>query len=129
MPKKPDSDKTKVGGIRGTGSSERIERAGAVSEVEKAEKTGAVSGVRSVGSAGRTRAAGALTSERREVIHQMIREEADKLFGKGPLSGKSRSVIETAVKMAIDAAIVNEEADGKEHEEDKDNSEKVKRSE
>jgi len=112
MPKKP-GDKGKVTGVKGAGMPEGIERTSAISEVEKAKKTAPVAGVRGLGALGKTRATRIMSSEEREAIFNQIQEEADKLFSKSGMSSKQRQVVETAVKMAVDAAIVDDDQDPK----------------
>lgn len=113
MPKKPDSDKMKIRGVKGTETPETIQRAGAVSEVEKTQKTAPVAGVRAASALGKTRGVQALTAAQREAVFTMVHEEADRLFGKSGLSKKQRDVVEAAVKMAIDSVLLEEDDDDK----------------
>jgi hypothetical protein len=39
----------------------------------------------------------------------MINEEADKLFGEGGMSPAQQSVVKNAVRMAVDAGLVDED--------------------
>lgn len=124
MSTKSGGDKSKVTGVRSTVMSEGIERTGSVSEVEKAKKAAGIAGVRGLGGIGKTRATRIMTAGEREAIFTMIHEEADRLFGKGKLSNKQREVVETAVKMAVDAAIVDESEEKPENSGAKSNRDK-----
>lgn len=123
MSKKP-TGKGKITGVKGTGMPEGVERAGAISEVEKAKKTAPVAGVRGLGALGKARATRIMSSAEREAIFHLIHEEADRLFGKGGMSARQREVVETAVKMAVDAAIIEDEDDPKGAKRSKDKDEK-----
>ena len=50
-----------------------------------------------------------MTPEEREHLFKLIHEEAEKLFGPNGLPQSQRDTVETAVKMAIEASIVEEE--------------------
>lgn len=113
MAKKTDNNGSKISGVDGLRGSHQIERLSGVESVEKTQKASAVSAVKRVGAAGRTGSISAITAANREAIYQMLHEEADKLFSKGSLSKDKREVVERAVKMAIDAVIVDEENNDK----------------
>ena len=50
-----------------------------------------------------------MTAAEREHLFNLIHEEADKMFGPNGLPESQRHTVESAVKMAIDASIVEEE--------------------
>ena len=108
MSDKNNKDNMKIHGISAPRVTTSIEQLSNVSEVEKTQKTSAVSAVRGVGGASKTVSTKSIDFADREVIHRMIHEEADKLFGKGRMTSAKREVIETAVKMAVDAASLQE---------------------
>ena len=108
MNDKKNKDNMKIHGISAPRVTTSIEQLSNVSEVEKTQKTSAVSAVRSVGGVSKTGSVKSLDSVDREVIHRMLHEEADKLFGKGSAGKVNREVAETAVKMALDAAMLKE---------------------
>ena len=107
MNDKKNKDGMKIHGISAPRVTNSIEQLSNVSEVEKTQKASAVGAVRGVG--GVTGAVRSIDFADREAIHRMIHEEADKLFGKGRMDQAKREVIETAVKMAVDAATITEE--------------------
>lgn len=105
MTKEIDGKKSRIGEVRGATRPEGVQKTGAVSEVERAQKTAPVSGVRPVGAAAGIRTAAAITAARRAQIFELIHEEADKLFANKTLPPEHRQIVEQAVKMTIDAAI------------------------
>ncbi len=52
----------------------------------------------------------AITSGDREMLYQLIHEEADKLFGDTGIAEKKRKTVEGAVKITIDASIPEDES-------------------
>lgn len=86
----------------------------ATDEVSGTKGAEGVSGVKNVGGVGRVGAAGRVKGQRatrvmtkaeRDKLFGMIQEEAEQLFGNSP----QREVVEQAVKMAIDASLVDED--------------------
>ena len=76
----------------------------------KVGEVGQVGGATAKGAAGKAGGpSGRISAEQREQLFQMIDEEADKLFGKGGLPEEKKSSIKGAVRMVIDAGIVDEE--------------------
>jgi len=100
--------KGKIGGIKSTGGAKNIEKAGRVSDVGEVEKASAVGGVKGARSVQR-KATGVMTKAERDSLFQMIDEEADKLFGEDGLPKKQQEVVQKAVKMAVDASIIDED--------------------
>ena len=105
---KNNNDNMKVHGISAPRVTTSVEQLSNVSEVEKTQKTAAVGAVHGVSGVSKTASARSIDFADREVIHKMIHEDADKLFGKGRMDKAKREVIETAVKMAVDAATIQE---------------------
>ncbi|MCB0311394.1 MAG: hypothetical protein KDD42_09170 [Bdellovibrionales bacterium] len=104
-----DKKSGKIGGVRGTVGSTGVEKTGSVGEVDKAKKASAVKGVKGVRQSGAARATRTMSAAERQQLFRMIEEEADKLFGEGGLPQSQRKVVEDAVKMAVDAAILDDE--------------------
>lgn len=50
-----------------------------------------------------------MTAAEREHLFSLVKEEAERLFGEDGLPKEKRETVETAVKMALDAAIPEEE--------------------
>ena len=50
-----------------------------------------------------------MTPAERDYLHRLVHEEADKMFGPDGLPVEKRETVEGAVRMAIDAVILEEE--------------------
>ena len=109
----------KIGGVRRTGTSQGIEKTEGVSEVSKTQKAKGVGKVKGSTASGSDRSTRVMTMAERQALFNMIEEEADKLFGKSGLSSEQKQVVQEAVKMAVDAAIVDDE-DSSESSQEKD---------
>lgn len=72
-------------------------------EVNKTQQTGKSKRVR--------RMTRPMTASEREHLFNLIHEEADKMFGPNGLPEAQRNTVESAVKMAIDASIIEENED------------------
>ncbi len=98
----------KVGGPKppGVGGSTPIQPA----KIEGTQKVGTVQQVDPTsGKAGVARArrpTRPMTAEEREHLFKLLNEEADKIFGKDGLPESSRAKVEGAVRMALDASVV-----------------------
>lgn len=79
-----------------------------VDSVKSVSKTSGISSASAIGSAG-----GKITPAQREAIFEIVQEEADKLFKSGAIAPEKRKQVEDAVKMAIDAGILDESEDEK----------------
>lgn len=108
MAKKP-RDK-KIGEIRSTGKAKQVEQTGEISRVDPVKPTDAVGGVKGAGAVGKRRPTRKITAAEREQLLRMIDEEADKLCESGVLPNAKREVVKSAVKMAVDASIVDEDS-------------------
>lgn len=116
MPKKPPKEKgpSRVSSVRSGSKASGVTQVKGIGEVKE------VTGIRSVGSVAGTRSASGvrkptreLTLEEREKVLGLIKDEAEKLFAKSNVSQQQRQVIERAVEIAVDSAIIdeNEETD------------------
>lgn len=87
-----------------------------------AEKVGATKQVGAAKEGGRAKRARRptrpMTAAEREHLFKLIHEEADKMFGPNGLPESQRHTVESAVKMAIDASIVEDEQEDEANEED-----------
>lgn len=108
MAQKDNDKNSAISGVTGATSTQSIEHLSAVSHVEKTEKTSAISAIKGVDSSTKTHNIGEVTSENKEKIFKMLHEEADKLFRTTKITEQKRNVIEKAVQMAIDSAVVDE---------------------
>ena len=104
-----DSKKGRISGIKGTDSSKNIEKATGISEVDSVKKADSVSGAHQVGRVNKRRTTKLITASEREALFNMIDEEAEKLFGKSALSEEHKKVVQKAVKMAVDAATIDDD--------------------
>ena len=84
-------------------------------EATKQIQTTGVSGVTNVAAPSSStridpvrRATRAMTSEEREYLLRLVNEEADRLFSNNSLNNKQKQTAKTAVKIALDAAIIDE---------------------
>jgi hypothetical protein len=105
---KNNNDNMKIHGISAPRVTTSVEQLSNVSEVEKAQKTTAVGAVRGVSGVSKAGATKSIDSIDREVINRMLHEEADKLFGKNGKNSVTREIAETAVRMALDSATLQE---------------------
>ena len=119
MTKKKIGDK-KIEQVRSTKETSGVEGTEAVSGVSGVKATSAVSGVKRTGAVGKASLTTALTTSQRDKLFSMIHEEAEKVFAATPLSKSKRQTIESAVKMAIDAALVDDESDDEDEKPAKD---------
>ena len=101
--------KDRIGGVSGTGSSSGVDRTASVGDVQEVKKTGEVQGLQRSQQVGNRRTTRLMSAAEREKLFQMINEEAEKLFGENGLPKEQREIVENAVKMAIDASILDDE--------------------
>jgi hypothetical protein len=109
MTRKKDNDGIKR--ISGTGSTKGVQRTEGVSEVDKVEKTSGVKKVSGVSKVSETSKVSAIRFEQRDKLFSMISEEAQKLAAQGIIPKSQREVVEKAVQMVIDAALLDDSAD------------------
>lgn len=107
-----DDDKKKIGGVKSSGSTKGVKATESVSEVQRVKATSAVKGVAAVSGVGKAGAIGAMSFEQRERLMTIVTQEAEKLAAQGAIPKSQRDVVEAAVKMAIDASLI-ENADDK----------------
>jgi hypothetical protein len=103
-----DRDSKKINRIGSSHSPKEVKATEALTEVGKVQGASEVKRVTGVGGVRRADAAGAVSFEQRERLMKIVTEEAEKLAAQGVLSNQQRAVIENAVKLAIDAALVDE---------------------
>ena len=103
---KKDDDKKKIGGVDASKSAKGVRATESVSEVERVRATSAVKGVSGVSGVGKAGAIGAMSFEQRERLLSIVTQETDKLVSQGAIPKSQREVVETAVKMAIDASLL-----------------------
>lgn len=105
MVKKIKGPSGKTSGATRIQGAKQIESAkvGAVDQVKNSERKGTTG---KVGPGSRS-----ITPEMRDQIMQMIDEEADRMFGKEAIPAKKKDTVKGAVKMAINASVLEEEKD------------------
>jgi hypothetical protein len=106
-------DNKKIGGVSGTSKAKGIEKTESVSEVEQVRKADSVSGVGGISDPAKRRATRAMTLAEREELFKMVDEEAKRMFGDSEFSEQHKQVVQQAVKMVIDAAVIDEPDDDK----------------
>ena len=73
------------------------------------KNVGAVNAPAAQGSVQRVRkATRPMTAEERATLFRLLNEEADKMFAQQDMSTESKETVKTAVKMAIDASIIDD---------------------
>lgn len=113
MTKKPNDKKGKVGEVKSTSRAREVARTEHVDGVDKVESTAGVLGVGGVRGVGRTGSVKALSMDQKDRLLSLITEEADRLAKEGAIPTSQRSVVEKAVKMVIDAAMLDMDEVGK----------------
>lgn len=99
---------SKIGGIKSTKRMSEIDSTQSVSEIDEVKKTSSVKAVGKVKNSTLNHTRRTLNIEEREKIFKLIEEEADRLFPENSMSNDKKQAIKDAVKMAIDAGILDE---------------------
>jgi len=101
----------KIGGVQSTTTTTGVEGTEVVGGVAGVKATSGVGSVDGAGTVNRRRPTRTMTLAEREQLFQMINEEAEKLFGEGEMSPAQRNVVKNAVRMAVDAGLVDADED------------------
>lgn len=101
----------KVGGVDITRQTGSVKETGTVSQVGSVKATSGVGGVGGVGAIGKRRPTRAMSLQEREELFRMIDEEAEKMLKNGLLPPEKRAAVQSAVKMAVDAGLVDDDSD------------------
>jgi len=109
MSRKKDTDGIK--GISASDATKGVKATHSVSEVEKVKGASAVKGVSGVSGVKQASSVGSIRFEQREKLFSMIAEEAEKLAAQGIIPSNQREVVEKAVQMVIDAALLDHNDD------------------
>ncbi len=104
--KKRDSS---IGSIKSTKQTQNVEGTKGVGDVSGIAGTSSIGSIGGAGDSTKRRATRAMSFEEREQLFKMVSEEASSLFGKAGMSKEKQSIIEDAVKMAIDSGLLEEE--------------------
>lgn len=112
MTKKDDKDK-KVDKIGASDATKRVKSTEAVSDVEKVKGASAISRVAGVAGVGATSSIGKISLEQREKLMGIVTEEAAKLAAQGVIPKSQKEIVEQAVKMVIDATLIEASEDKK----------------
>lgn len=106
-----EKDDKKVGGIGGATKAKGVQRTREVEETEGVKGAEGVGGVKNVAGVGRPDGVKAISIQQRERLMNLVQEEAAKLAAAGMIPKSQRAVVEQAVKMVIDAAMIDGEDD------------------
>ena len=104
MTKKKDDKK--IGAVGSSQSTKGVKATENVSEVDKVKGAASVRGVSGVSRVSGTGPLGAITLEQRERLMTLVSEEAEKLAAQGVIPKSQREIVEQAVKMVIDASLI-----------------------
>ena len=107
--KKDKKDDAKIGGIKSTKQTEDIEGTKRVSDVSGVKSATAIGSIGGAGDSSKRRATRTMTLEEREELFRIVKEEASSLFGKSGIPKEKQSILEDAVKMAIDSGLLEED--------------------
>jgi hypothetical protein len=99
----------KIDPLSPTKGPDSVAKTTGVEGVDPVKATSGVAGTSAVGGVRARKSTRMMSMAEREELFKMVSEEADKLFPPGTLPKHKKEVIEGAVKMAIDAAITDEE--------------------
>jgi hypothetical protein len=109
MSRKKD-DKT-IQGITGGSATKGVKATSSVSEVEKVKGASAIRSVSAVSGVRGSSGVSSISFEQREKLLTMVTEEAEKLAAQGLIPKNQRDVVEQAVRMIIDSALIEPAAD------------------
>ena len=101
--------KKAVSGVQSTTETKSVEGTESVSGVGSIKPTSSVGGIGGATRVTRRRATRIMSSQERDQLFQMISEEADKLVSEGILPKGQKDVVSRAVRMAVDAGLVDED--------------------
>ena len=99
----------KLGGVSSTTETSEIHKTEHIGEVQGVKPTSGVGGVGRAGAVGKRRATRVMSLQEREALMNMITEEAEKLFSEGALPQSKKALVTSAVKMAVDAGLLQDE--------------------
>lgn len=99
----------KIGTVQSTHEAGKVQGMETVSGVTGIKATSGVGGVGGVDAISKRRPTRVMSAAEREQLFSMINEEAEKMFAGGHLSEEQKRVVTSAVKMAVDASIVDGE--------------------
>lgn len=97
-------DNNKGGGLRGTKS---LDATKGVQASDRAKSVGQVKGAKTASGTEAVSEQLRITSENRDQLYALIGEEADRLFKSKHLTLKDRQAVEKALKMIVDANILD----------------------
>lgn len=109
------NDDGSIGGVKGSDrvtKSTGIESTETVDKIKNVGATAGIGAVKGAGSIDRRKPTRTMTYAERQELFRMIDEEATSMLKNGVLSPQKKALVEQAVKMAVDAALVDEEDEG-----------------
>ncbi len=101
----------KISGVTSPTGTKGIESTEGVSGIKGIRPATGVGAAGSIGGVGRRRATRLMTAAEREHLFNMINEEADKLESQGIIPKGQKEAVSKAVRMAVDAGIVDGDED------------------
>jgi len=113
MTKKIGDKKVKT--VNTTGEASQVRGTNQVLGVGQVQATAGVGAVKGAGSINKRRPTRVMSMAEREHFFKMIDEEAEQLVASGAIPAAKRELIKSAVKMAVESGLVEDEqtADGK----------------
>ena len=104
-------DDTKIGGVKSTKQTQDVDATKRVGDVSGIKSATGISSIGGAGDATKRRATREMSFEEREELFKMVKEEATSLFGKSGISKEKQTILEDAVKMAIDSGLLDSNED------------------
>ena len=101
-----NDDKDGVKKIKKADSTTGVKATESVSEVERVKGAEAIKSVSAVSRVQAASGVGSIRFDQREKLLSMVSQEAEKLAAQGLIPKSQREVVEKAVQMVIDAALV-----------------------
>lgn len=95
--------------VTSTDQTKVIKDTATVSSVNSIKPTSGVGAVQRAATTKASRLTRTMTLAEREYLFRLINEEAEKMVDSGELSENRRDIVEGAVKMAIDATLIDED--------------------
>lgn len=99
----------KIHGVKSTQETSGVKGAEVVGGVAGVKAATGVGGVKGAGAIRKRQSTRTMTVEEREELFKMINEEAEAMFGRSGMPQAQRELVQNAVKMAVDAGLLDED--------------------
>jgi hypothetical protein len=113
MSTKDDDSKKKITGVGSSASTKGVKATESVSEIDKVKEAAAIKGIAGISGVGKAGPLGNITFEQRAKLMTIVTEETERLIAQGVIPKSQRDVVEQAVKMVIDASLLEPSEDKK----------------